>query len=121
MHQHEIEEEASERPRLREKNEWLPHLLTLGAGLALNVIVVAFTFGQTMQRVDQNTDDISLIRANASPAAAQAIGEIRVYDQGLDRRITNLEAELRTQRTEMMAYLQRIDQNVQDHLNGRGR
>ena len=120
MTRQEIEDEAGERARTRRfaDHPLLPHAVTLTVGAILNAFIVAFVAGQAFQRIDGNSDDIAMMRTNASPAAAQAIGEIRVFDQSLDRRVSNLEVEIRSQRAEMLNYLQRIDQNVRDHVTG---
>ena len=119
MNRHEIEEEADDERFKRSKvalHPMLPHVITLTVGAVINGFLVAFVAGQAFQRIDENSDDIAAIQADASPAAAQAIGEIRIFDQSIDRRVTNLEAELRAQRQEMMAYLQRIDDALRNHV-----
>jgi hypothetical protein len=118
VRQEEIEEESRERKRRLTDHPLLPHLITLGAATLLNLIALSFFAGSQNRSIDENTDDIKDLKARMSPAAAQAIGEIRVYDAALDRRISNLEAQFQAQRVEMMQYLQRIDQNLQHHLEG---
>ena len=116
MRQSEIEEEASERKRRVQEHPLFPHVMTLVAGLVVNIIIVAFVVGQVIQRIDQNSDDLAIIKLNASPAAAQAIASIRAIDESQNEQITILRSEMRDSRREMLDYLQRIDQKLDDHV-----
>jgi hypothetical protein len=107
-------EEESARPVRRTLAERLD-FTTLG----ISLVLIAVSWGSQIQKMDTMNDEILFLRnREMTPGAAAAIAAIRETDAALMREQSALESELRAQRTEIMAYLLRIEQKVDDHMKG---
>jgi len=110
----ELEEEAA-RPVRRTLAERLD-FTTLG----ISLVLIAVSWGSQVQKMDTLNDEIMFLRnREMTPGAAAAINGIQVFDRAMDIRITNLEDDQRASRIEMMSYLQRIEEKLDTHSEGR--
>ena len=110
----ELEEEAA-RPVRRTLAERLD-FTTLG----ISLVLIAVSWGSQVQKMDTMNDEILYLRnREMTPGAAAAIAAIRETDSALMRQQLQYELEQRAMRAEIMTYLLRIEQKVDDHMKSR--
>jgi len=110
----ELEEEAA-RPVRRTLAERLD-FTTLG----ISLVLIAVSWGSQVQKMDTMNDEILYLRnREMTPGAAAAIAAIRETDSALMRQQLQYESEQRAMRAEIMTYLLRIEQKVDDHMKSR--
>ena len=119
VNRNEIKEEAHRREVQAEHWFWKAISPPLLMAIIVNAVVVYTGYVRMSEQVSTLREEVSeMQKLSITPGAQTAIAEIKVFDAAVDRRLTNVENTMIAQRTEMMGYLQRIDQNVQTHING---
>ena len=119
MHRDDIEEEAAETHLHRRNSASSPielgHIITFGLAILINAIMVAFSYGSMMQKVDNNTDAIALFKS-------------RDITPGAERRISVLEVQIiQVQRDSIERWnsfertLTRMEDKIDKHTDGERR
>jgi len=114
VNKEEFEEEVNELAMERRKPSFLSssNLVTLVIGICVNFIIIAFSYGALMQKVDTNTDALMLLQQ-------------REITPGAERRVAVLEAQMMQLRQdsgerwrEVRDSLARFESKLDAHMNG---
>lgn len=102
----------------RERDSWFGKIIVSNlVTLLIAGVVFSNGYGRLSNMIETQQHEVQMLRTmNITPGAQTAIGVMQAQDRALEQRVTNIEQEMRSQRLELVSFLQRFETKLDDHI-----